>query len=167
MRTALPSCSGVAPTVTACMADPSPRTASLVATHEARITLAPSSTGPKIYNPCPRGVETFLSIDEHPYDDWRHGRGRRKAAVELALDYPVPNIVDHTDRRAVGYTARPFPPAASTPPRALSPPRLATVAAPRNAVITTVANPNHSLDVRGHCHTGSRASSAPKSGSSR
>ena len=60
---------------------------SLVGAHEDEITLASSKTGSTIYNPRPRGVGTFLSIGDYPFDDWRR-RSRRKAVAELAVRPP-------------------------------------------------------------------------------
>jgi hypothetical protein len=71
-------------------------TASLVAAYEDQITLAPINTGSTIYNPRPRGVGTFLSIADYPFDDWRRRRSRRTAVAELAVLAGVPDIVDHT-----------------------------------------------------------------------
>jgi hypothetical protein len=71
-------------------------TASLVGAHENEITLAPINTGSTIYNPRPRGVGTFLSIADYPFDDWRRRRSRRKAVTELGVLGGVPDIVDHT-----------------------------------------------------------------------
>jgi hypothetical protein len=71
-------------------------TASLVAAHEQRVTLAPINTGSTIFNPQPRGVGTFLPIADYPYEDWRRRRGRADAVVELAVEHSVPDIVQHT-----------------------------------------------------------------------
>jgi hypothetical protein len=71
-------------------------TASLVAAHADAITLAPINTGSTIYNPRPRGIGTFLSIADYPFDEWRRRRSRRKAVTELAVDRGVPDILEHT-----------------------------------------------------------------------
>jgi hypothetical protein len=71
-------------------------TASLVGAHEDEITLAPINTGSTIYNPRPRGVSTFLSIADYPFEDWRRRRSWRKAVTELAVLGCVRDIVDHT-----------------------------------------------------------------------
>jgi hypothetical protein len=71
-------------------------TASLVGAYEDQITLAPINTGSTIYNPRPRGVGTFLSIADYPFDDWRRRRSRRTAVAELAVLAGVQDIVDHT-----------------------------------------------------------------------
>jgi hypothetical protein len=71
-------------------------TASLVSAHADQITLAPINTGSTIYNPRPRGVGTFLSIADYPFDEWRRRRSRRTAVAELAVIGGVRDIVDHT-----------------------------------------------------------------------
>jgi len=71
-------------------------TASLVAAHEDRITLAAINTGSTIYSPRPRGADTFLAIADYRFDEWRRRRSRRTAVAELAVDGGVPDIVDHT-----------------------------------------------------------------------
>lgn len=70
-------------------------TESLVAAHNESISLAPINTGSTIFDAQPRGSETFLSIDEYPFDDWRRRRGSpRDAVVELAVAYSVPDALD-------------------------------------------------------------------------
>lgn len=64
-------------------------TASLVAAHGDRITLAHLNTGTTLYRAPPRGRDTFMSIADYPFD-------RRKKVVELAVDYSVPDVVEHT-----------------------------------------------------------------------
>jgi hypothetical protein len=71
-------------------------TAGLVDAHSERITLTPINTGSTIFNPQPRGVGTFLAISDYPYDEWRRRRGPRDAVVELAVDYSIPDVADHT-----------------------------------------------------------------------
>lgn len=73
-------------------------TESLVSAYEDQITLAPINTGSTIYNPRPRGIGTFLSIADYPFDDWRRRRSRRTAVAELAIDYGVSDIAAHTLR---------------------------------------------------------------------
>lgn len=74
------------------------RTSSLVALHEPEITLAPINTGSVLYDPPPRGRETLLPIAAYPFDEWRARRGPRKAIAEVAVDYAVPDIVNHVVR---------------------------------------------------------------------
>lgn len=71
-------------------------TASLVMRHADKITLAPINTGSTIYAPQPRGVGTFLPIADYPFDEWRRRRTPRTAVAELAVEYSVPDVVQHT-----------------------------------------------------------------------
>lgn len=66
---------------------------SLVGRHRGAITLSPMNSGNTRPYPHPRGLDTFLSIEEYPYAD-RKAR-RLETVVELAVDYSVPDIADH------------------------------------------------------------------------
>jgi hypothetical protein len=72
-------------------------TASLVAAHRQSISLSPINSGATFpVGPAPRGPETFRRIPEHPDD---------KPVVEVAVDYAVPDAVEHVlrvTRRRVG-----------------------------------------------------------------
>jgi hypothetical protein len=47
----------------------------------------------------PRGLESFLSPRDYPFEENRRKKGgRRKAIVELTVEYSVPDIVDFTIR---------------------------------------------------------------------
>lgn len=74
------------------------RTSSLVAVHGPEITLAPINTGSVLYDPPLRGSDTLLPIAEYPFEQWRARRGPRKAIAEVAIDYAVPDIVNHVIR---------------------------------------------------------------------
>lgn len=70
-------------------------TTELLARHAHRVTLSPINSGSTIRKPAPRGVATFRSISEYPFEHWRRKRRSRKSAVvELAVDYSVPDIRD-------------------------------------------------------------------------
>ena len=62
--------------------------------HSAAITLSPLNSGATIYKPQPRGNNTFLSIDQYPFDYWENKRGPEDAVVELVVDYAVKDISD-------------------------------------------------------------------------
>ena len=70
-------------------------TASLVAAHGARIELSPINSGATIYNPQPRGRETFLPISDFPFDERRKTRAPEDAVAELVVRESVPDIKDH------------------------------------------------------------------------
>jgi hypothetical protein len=67
-------------------------TAEMLRRHSDRITLSPINSGSTIYNPQERGPNTFLSLDEYPYEERRKKRGRQEAIAELAVSYSVPDI---------------------------------------------------------------------------
>jgi hypothetical protein len=60
-------------------------TASLVAAHCPRIELSPINSGATIYNPQPRGRDTFLPIADYPFDERRKRRTSVNSVVELVV----------------------------------------------------------------------------------
>ncbi len=70
-------------------------TRSLVAAHRKSIELSPLNSGATIYNPAPRGRETFLPISKYPFGCWRRRRKLEDAIVELAVIGGVPDIKAH------------------------------------------------------------------------
>lgn len=70
-------------------------TASLLRSHKARIELSPLNSGATIYNPQPRGRDTFLPISEYPFQQRRKTRSVEKSVVELVVRGGVPDIADH------------------------------------------------------------------------
>jgi len=74
-------------------------TARLVDDYADAILLAPYNTGSTAYEPPPRGWETFQSLSDYPFDEWRaRGRGLRDAVVELVVPEAVENIGDYVIR---------------------------------------------------------------------
>jgi len=59
-----------------------------------KITLSPINSGSTIFNPSPRGNQTFARIEDYSYA----GRPKGERAVELAVDYGVSNIADYVLR---------------------------------------------------------------------
>lgn len=98
-------------------------TGSLLAAHAANIRLSPMNSGSTIYPSAPRrGRDTFLRIEDYPYQERRHRRSIKDAVVELAVLNGVPNIVDHVlrveRRRGMDVLAVLYSTAAiRTPPR--------------------------------------------------
>lgn len=70
-------------------------TASLLKAHKNRIELSPLNSGATIYNPQPRGRDTFLPIEKYPFDERRKTRPIDKSVVELVVREGVPDISDH------------------------------------------------------------------------
>jgi hypothetical protein len=73
-------------------------TSSVLRCHSDRITLSPINSGSTLYNPQPRGRQTFLPLDEYPFGERRRMRGIANAIAELAVDYSVPDISEHAIR---------------------------------------------------------------------
>lgn len=73
-------------------------TRSLLAAHRARIWLCPINSGCTKPFPHPRDERAFLRVADYPYAYWRERRRATERAVELAVDYSVPDISDHVTR---------------------------------------------------------------------
>lgn len=76
-------------------------TKSLVTAYRERIWLCPINSGCTKPIPHPRDERAFLRIADYPYTHWRGRRKRTERAVELAIDYSVPDIADHVKRVVV------------------------------------------------------------------
>ena len=78
-------------------------TSSLLTTHAANIRLSAINSGATIYPNAPqRGPDTFLLIEDYPYQERRRRKSIKEAVVELAVVDGVPDILDHvirTERR--------------------------------------------------------------------
>ncbi|MBN9217652.1 MAG: hypothetical protein J0I79_06845 [Mesorhizobium sp.] len=71
-------------------------TATLVEAHAENILLCPINSGSTIMNPAPRGANSFLPIEDFPFEAWRLKRGnRRKAVVELVVAGGVSDAAEH------------------------------------------------------------------------
>ena len=71
-------------------------TASLLAQHGDRVTLSPINSGSTLYNPPLRGRHTFSTIADYPFDKRRRMSGLANAIAELAVEYSVPDLINHT-----------------------------------------------------------------------
>lgn len=70
-------------------------TASLVDAHRDRIELSPLNSGATLYRPLPRGVGTFVSISDYPFEERRKTRPFSTSVVELVVCGGAPDIKDH------------------------------------------------------------------------
>lgn len=76
-------------------------TRELLARYLDRASLSPINSGSTIYNPRPRGRDTFRRLHEYPFEERRRMRGLCNAVAELAVDHSVLDIrefvvrVDH------------------------------------------------------------------------
>jgi hypothetical protein len=73
-------------------------TAGLFARHAHEVTLSPINSGSTIYNPQPRGSQTFRPLTEYPFEARRRMRGVDNAVAEVAVPYAVPDLRDFTLR---------------------------------------------------------------------
>lgn len=71
------------------------QTRSLVAANRERILLSPINSGATLYIPQARGLDTFRSVADFPYDDIRKQRSGRDPIVELVVEGGVPDIAAH------------------------------------------------------------------------
>lgn len=71
--------------------------AELLRRHADRVVLAPMNTGATKPFPFPRGLSTFRSLDQYPYDE-RVKKNRKDPIVELAVEGSVPDIREYVVR---------------------------------------------------------------------
>jgi hypothetical protein len=68
-------------------------TQELLRLHQKKVVLSPINSGSTVYNPQPRGADTFQRLGTYPFEGWRQKRGSAKKAIaELAVDYHVSDI---------------------------------------------------------------------------
>jgi len=70
-------------------------TASLVNANRDRVRLSPINSGATIYNPAPRGPDTFSTVSNFQFDERRKTRALDSAVVELTVLGGVSDITDH------------------------------------------------------------------------
>lgn len=70
-------------------------TRSLVAAHRHQIELSPINSGSTLFNPQPRGHDTFLPINDYPFERWRQRRPLADAVAELTVLNGVPDVEQH------------------------------------------------------------------------
>jgi hypothetical protein len=67
-------------------------TASLIGAYKDEIWFCPINSGTTKPFPHPRGNSTFSRISNYPYSTWKDKRQKGERAVELCVDYAVPDI---------------------------------------------------------------------------
>ncbi|WP_249225538.1 DUF7002 family protein [Tardiphaga alba] len=70
-------------------------TQSLLKAHRETVQLSPINSGATLYNPQPRGRNTFSSIADYPFEEWRKKRNLANSIVELVVPGGVKDIADH------------------------------------------------------------------------
>jgi hypothetical protein len=73
-------------------------TARFIEAYRPLITLSPINSGSTIRRPVSRGIETFQSISNYPYAEWRRKRSRGDRVVELAVPVGVPDVARFVTR---------------------------------------------------------------------
>jgi hypothetical protein len=68
--------------------------AKLIAEYQGKIWLSPINSGSTLFNPQPRGKETFRRIEDFPFEDRSQTRSLENNVVELVVDYAVPNVAN-------------------------------------------------------------------------
>lgn len=76
------------------------RTEAVINAHAERVTLAAMNTGTTSPVAHPRGLATMLPLADFPYEDRR--RRRLRPAVELCVDYSVPDLANLIENVYVG-----------------------------------------------------------------
>lgn len=71
---------------------------SLVQAYEDKIWLCPINSGCTKPFPHPRGKNTFQRTSDYPYAEWKAKRKRGERAVEVAVDYAVPDAAKFVTR---------------------------------------------------------------------
>lgn len=69
-------------------------TAGLLAAHRESIWLTPINSGSTLFNPQPRGNDTFRRIADFPFKE-RSKRRKEDNVVELVVDHSVPDVAAH------------------------------------------------------------------------
>lgn len=69
-------------------------TRKIVADYKEKMTLSPINSGSTLFNPQPRGKNTFARVADYPYSE----RPRGNKVAEFAIDYGVPNISNYVER---------------------------------------------------------------------
>lgn len=67
-------------------------TQKLLERHNADVLLSPINSGSTLFNPVPRGLRTFLPMDQYEFEFWKRRRSAKGAVVELAVTHSVPDI---------------------------------------------------------------------------
>lgn len=69
--------------------------------------LSPINSGSAIFNPQPRGKQTFLPLNKYPFSKWAQKRGSpQNAVVELTIPSSVPDLMEFTIRAELKKQSR-------------------------------------------------------------
>lgn len=70
-------------------------TASLVAAHRDQIWLSPINSGATLFKPQPRGLGTFMRVNDFPFAERAATRTAADNVVELLVEHSVPDLQKH------------------------------------------------------------------------
>lgn len=70
-------------------------TASLVEKYRDTIRLSPINSGSTLFNPQPRSFETFMTIENFPFEQRKKGRPLENVVSELVVKHSVPDLKEH------------------------------------------------------------------------
>jgi len=73
-------------------------TAAFLDKYASRMRLSPINSGSTIYNPQPRGAETFRPLVDYPFAERRALRGIPNAIAEIIVKYSVPDLREFVSR---------------------------------------------------------------------
>lgn len=77
-------------------------TRELLANYQNNVWLSAINSGATIFNPVPRGTETFRRIKDYPFEErFEVTHSRTKSIAELAIDYSVPSILQYLEEVTV------------------------------------------------------------------
>lgn len=69
--------------------------AQLIAAHRDRIWLSTLNSGSTLFNPQPRGLQTFKRMSDFPYEQRSKTRRKEDNVVELVVDHSVPDVAKY------------------------------------------------------------------------
>jgi hypothetical protein len=73
-------------------------TAKLLSQYHAKVTLSAINSGSTLYNPQPRGKDTFLKLNDYPFKERKKMRGIANAVAEFAVDHGLHDIKNYVVR---------------------------------------------------------------------
>lgn len=71
-------------------------TQALLPKHIENVQLSPINSGSTLYTPIKRGLKTFSSLSEYPFEERRKLRGAENAVAELTINHGVQDIEEFT-----------------------------------------------------------------------
>lgn len=69
-------------------------TTQLLERHAPQVMLSPINSGSTLFDAKPRGRDTFLPLDEYPFEERKRSSRLRDAVAELTVEYSVPDVAE-------------------------------------------------------------------------